>query len=341
MGIGAAIAGVGSLVSGVIGSSAATSAANTQAQAAENAANLQYKAFEQTQANLQPFVSAGTGALSSLQKLTGTNAASGPAAPSWASSTAAATADQVQQAYQDLLGRGADPSGLSAYVGKPLNEIYSAITGGSEYTTALANGTVPGSTPAGNPLTAALTAPFASTPGAQQAALEATPGYKFTLGQGLEATQNSYAAQGLGASGAALKGAANYSEGLASTTYQQMFNNYLTQNQQIYNMLGQQVGVGESAAATAGNQAIGATSNIGNTLTSGAAATAGGTIGAANAITGATANTTALGLLAANNSGLFGSSAGGTQAVNDTSNGLQGTSYGPTGNSIFVPNLTS
>lgn len=84
--------------------------------------------------------------------------------------------------------------------------------------------------------------------------LEQTPGYQFALDQGLKSTQNSYAARGLGASGNAMRGAANYAEGLASTTYQQQFENNLQQNNQLYNMLlgPTQLGAG-AASAMAGN----------------------------------------------------------------------------------------
>lgn len=60
-----------------------------------------------------------------------------------------------------------------------------------------------------------------------QKALENTPGYQFTLNQGLKATQNSYAAQGLGSAGAAIKGSAQFATGLADQTYQQQVGNYL------------------------------------------------------------------------------------------------------------------
>jgi hypothetical protein len=67
--------------------------------------------------------------------------------------------------------------------------------------------------------------PIASAPGQMtQAELAATPGYQFTLNQGLQAVQNSAAAKGLGVSGAALKGAADYATGLADSTYQTQFN---------------------------------------------------------------------------------------------------------------------
>lgn len=101
-----------------------------------------------------------------------------------------------------------------------------------------------GTNPGGDPLTAALTSKFAPT----MAQLEQTPGYQFTLGQGLKSTQNSYASKGLGSSGAAMKGAADYASGLASNTYQQQFQNYWNQNRSIYDMLTGQSQQGISAA---------------------------------------------------------------------------------------------
>lgn len=72
-------------------------------------------------------------------------------------------------------------------------------------------------------------------PGIPQAmtidSLKATPGYQFTLDQGLKATQNSAAARGLGVSGAAMKGAAAYATGLSDQTYNTRFN----QQQQLFN----------------------------------------------------------------------------------------------------------
>lgn len=61
-------------------------------------------------------------------------------------------------------------------------------------------------------------------PAKMQAALAQTPGYQFALTQGLKATQAGFAAKGLGSSGAALRGAADYTTGLASQTYGMIFN---------------------------------------------------------------------------------------------------------------------
>lgn len=154
-----------------------------------------------------------------------------------------------------------------------------------------------------------LTTPFQPT----TAQLQSTPGYQFTLGQGLQAAQNSFASQGLGTSGAAEKGAVNYAEGLAGTTYQQQFQNYLTQNQQIYGMLGNLGSLGENAAATTGSQGLTATGQSGAFTTAGAAASAAGTVGAANATAnslnslGGTASNLAL-LSTLQQGGLFGGS---------------------------------
>lgn len=138
-----------------------------------------------------------------------------------------------------------------------------------------------------NPL---LTQTF-SAPTAAEAA--ATPGYQFTLSQGLKAAQNSASARGLGSSGAALKGAESFATGLADSTYNDTFNRALstfstnqnTASNQVNRLLGI-VGTGQNAAAQTGSLGAQATQGIANTLTSGAAASAAGTVGAANAITG-------------------------------------------------------
>jgi hypothetical protein len=127
-----------------------------------------------------------------------------------------------------------------------------------------------------------LTAPFQPT----MAQLANTPGYQFTLNQGLQNTENAYTNEGLGRSGAALKGSANYAEGLAATTYQQQFTNYLGQNQQIYNMLNNQVATGENAAAETGVLGTQNTTAANTLAANAGGASAAGQIGSANATAG-------------------------------------------------------
>ena len=82
------------------------------------------------------------------------------------------------------------------------------------------------------------------------AQLEQTPGYQFTLGQGLESVQNGAAARGLGVSGASEKAAANYATGLASNTYQQQFTNALNSYQTNLNA---NMGLSDQGANTVSN----------------------------------------------------------------------------------------
>lgn len=152
--------------------------------------------------------------------------------------------------------------------GQNANSLVQYLTGTSSSAPSGYNGNVGGQ--------GALTNPFAPT----IAQLQQTPGYQFVLDQGLKSTQNSYASKGLASSGAAMKGAADYAEGLAGTTYQQQFQNYWNQNQNIYNMLTGQSAQGLQAAGalTQGN------SNLTGTLSSNTTGLGNAQAGAYNAM---------------------------------------------------------
>ncbi|WP_433705793.1 hypothetical protein [Paraburkholderia sacchari] len=135
----------------------------------------------------------------------------------------------------------------------------------------------------------ALNNVFSFNPTQQQ--LEQTPGYQFTLQQGLKGVDNAMSAKGLNLSGAQAKGIANYTTGLADQTYQQQYQNALQNfmtnygvSSDQYNRLAGLVGLGQNAAAGVGNAGLQTASQAGNFLTQGANAQAAGTIGSANAI---------------------------------------------------------
>jgi hypothetical protein len=141
-----------------------------------------------------------------------------------------------------------------------------------------------------------------------------TPGYQFTLQQGLKATQNSAAARGLGTSGAALKGASNYATGLADSTYNDVYNRALSTYNANYTSAANNasrlqglVSNGQNAAATNGSLGAATANNIGNTLMAGANASAAGTVGTANALSGAMNNYASMQYV----SGLMNNNAGG------------------------------
>ncbi len=224
----ALIAGGATLLGAKMTSDASKSAANTQVNATNKATDLQNQQWQQTQANMKPYLDLGTSAISPLLKAMGYNATPNASG-------------------------GYDFNGVDA----------------------------------SNPLMQRFTAPTAD-----QAAQ--TPGYQFTLQQGLKATQNSAAARGLGTSGAAMKGAATYATGLADSTYNDVYNralntfntNYKSASDNVNRLTGI-VGSGQNAAGGMGALGAQTTANIGNTITSGANAQAAGTIGSANALTGA------------------------------------------------------
>jgi hypothetical protein len=128
-----------------------------------------------------------------------------------------------------------------------------------------------------------LSQPWTGTftpPTAAQA--EATPGFQSTLQVGQNAIQNSAAAQGNLLSGGTEAALDQYSQGLASTNYQQAFNNALTQygtayntfeNNQAnqFNRLASVAGLGQTTATNLGQEGQQAASNVGNIdLTTGA-----------------------------------------------------------------------
>lgn len=169
-------------------------------------------------------------------------------------------------------------------------------------------------------------------PTASQAA--ATPGYQFMLQQGTNALENSASGAGglgSGATGAALE---QYGQGLASTDYQQTYNNALQQYQQSYNQfqnnqanqynrLAGLAGLGQTTAGQLGQQGQQMASNVGNLdMTGGAqqganinlagAANASGYVGAANALSNGMGNTSQMMMLQQLMQGSQGSGAGGS-----------------------------
>lgn len=140
------------------------------------------------------------------------------------------------------------------------------------------------------PWTQQFTAPTA-------AEAEQTPGYQFQLKAGEDAMQNAAAGRGSLLTGRTLADLNTYGQGVASTNYQNTFNNKLTQYQSAYNtflnnqnnaytrLLGAS-GLGLGAAQGAGSLISGIGGDIASLYGQQGAARAAGTIGSANSITG-------------------------------------------------------
>lgn len=130
-----------------------------------------------------------------------------------------------------------------------LNAPYAAIGTGAP-----GAGGAPGSTGAISQYQNLLGLGPSGTAGIEQA-LSATPGYQFAKSQGLQATENSASAAGLGLSGNTLQALDSFSTGLADSTYQQALGN--AQNA---------VTIGQNAAAGTGSGILQTGANIGSTL---------------------------------------------------------------------------
>src|SRR6185436_2677672 len=115
-----------------------------------------------------------------------------------------------------------------------------------------------------------------------QETLEKTPGYQWALGQGLKSTGFAMTPKGLVGSGAAIKGAMEYGQGLASQTYQQQFQNELANQQKAWEALYGTAALGESAATGVSAAALKAGELVGANLQN-----IGGAKGGADLATGA------------------------------------------------------
>ncbi len=116
--------------------------------------------------------------------------------------------------------------------------------------------------------------------------LARTPGYQFALSQGLKGTNNAMASQGLGLSGAQMKGLSSFATGLADQTYGDQFNRALSTfntNYQVdanrINNLQSMLNTGQNSAAQTGQAAITGANNAGNYLTQAGNAQAAGIAG--------------------------------------------------------------
>jgi hypothetical protein len=96
--------------------------------------------------------------------------------------------------------------------------------------------------------------------------LQNTPGYQFTLGQGLKNTNNALSSQGLLGSGAQAKALSDYTTGLASNTYNQQFTNALNSYNANLSPLMSLLNLGQNSATNIGQGIYNSNVNAGNAL---------------------------------------------------------------------------
>lgn len=257
---------IGSVAGGLISSRGASRAADAQAAAASQQMAIEQRMYDETVERFEPFLGAGENALAALQFELGL----GPR-PTF----------------------GGTPQEVVEFQDSQPNNWTSEMIPGSEGDIRYVN-TATGATTRRRPddfgqtttnryrvgdqvfdtRSAADEYAAANPTGAQDyQGFQKTPGYDFQLGQGLDAIDNSAASRGNVFSGATMKAAQTFGQGLANQEY----GNYL-------NRLTGLAGSGQAAAGNAANAGANFAAGTGNALANLGNAQAAGYIGQANAI---------------------------------------------------------
>ncbi len=120
-----------------------------------------------------------------------------------------------------------------------------------------------------------------------QAQLNAYPGYQFALQTGGQAVRNADT-PGVGAlSGPALKDLMSFNQGLANTNYSNYFNQFQTQQNNIFSRLSGIAQMGQNAAGNLGSSGTQLGTGIAQAQAGAGASLAAGMVGSTNAIAGA------------------------------------------------------
>lgn len=110
------------------------------------------------------------------------------------------------------------------------------------------------------------------------------PGYDFQLQTGGQALRNADT-PGVGSlSGAALKDLMSFNQNMASTGYQNAFNRFTTQQNNVFGRLSGIAGLGQNAASNTGTAGTALGTGIGQAQAAAAGSQAAGIVGATNAI---------------------------------------------------------
>ena len=278
----------GSIVSGLIGSSASKSAAKAQAASADRAAELQREMFERQIQLQEPYRQAGLTAQQRYMNMLGMQGA----AP-----TARSEAEIRNALAAQYMRPGAEGRYETDYSGG-----YGGDAGGRQV---FIPGTQGVSDEAG--LSAAVQAAMAQDQAAQQAYqgqqqspdfgkyardfgmqdFQQDPGYAFRMSEGLKALDRQAAARGGLISGAALKAAQREGQNLASQEYTNAFNRYQTNRSNQLNPLETLMGRGQTSANQVGSAAGNYAQGAGEAYMGAGNARASGYMGGANALTGA------------------------------------------------------
>lgn len=283
------VAAAGAVVGGVIASQGAKSAADTQANAAMNAAQISQNQFNTMNSQEQPYMQAGYGAQNQLNYLLGigpppqqftTGQGNGTAmggsghAPmvNTSGTWTGQTGGMSESGPGARLSMGSS-SGNKGPAGQPIPITGTTHPQGTGYDTGPTNSG--GSTAGGF---GSLLTPFTADNFRQL-----SPAYQFQLQQGQQGVLNADASNAGALSGAAQKDLMGYNQSMADTSFNNAFNQYQTQQGNIYSRLAGVANLGQNAAANSGAQGTALAGQAGQSVSNAGSARAAGQVGAANA----------------------------------------------------------
>jgi hypothetical protein len=269
---------------GILEAQASEHASDAQLQAANKAADVQLQMYNQSRADLAPWREAGAGAINALWGTPGTPATQAQTiqgAPIYGNAVSGSNADTGHWAIEMQYDMsGGTPGGLipkAVWVG-PGESSSNALAGGQQITGYQPSTTIPAS--AGTPGTQGL---IQAGPGE----FKESPSYQFVLGEGLKGIQRGASASGRLASGNYLKDITKYSEGLASTEYQNFLNRYY-QSLTPYQSL---AGIGQTSAGQTAASGVATGNALANTYMNAGEAQAAGILGQYNSYANSMGNT--------------------------------------------------
>ena len=201
--------------------------------------------------------------------LIGANASQGAAQTQANSANQAA---QIQQQMFNTQNAQQQPYRTAGY--SSLNQLLGGLSGTQQQFTPTGD--------MGTPITG--TGQFTQTFGPQQLASNLAPNYQFMLNQGLGATRQTGNANGGGSN--INQASTQFAENYASNAYQNAFNNYQTQQSNIFNRLSSIAGIGQAAQGQTQALASNVAGNIGQAAIGAGQAQAAGQVGVANALGG-------------------------------------------------------
>lgn len=292
--------------SAIVGGVASNNAANKQKNAANRAADIQQQQFNTIQGNQRPYIQAGGNAVNKLQSLLGIKGTA-PTAPNRENFTihsgpqggggpmskfdpigAFANKEFGNKApYGDILNLyGPAKSSMLGMSGQPGTKDSFDQSGfdqaSQQYQTDLQQYNDNLNSPDFGSLTHQFNAGDLNS--------NLAPNWQFALSQGQGATQNLANRGGGLLSGNTLKGISDYTINKSGDLYQQAFQNFTSNQTNIFNRLASIAGLGQTANQAVGNQGVQTGLNVGNAIQNAGAAGAAGIVGGANAISGGVGN---------------------------------------------------